>query len=106
MHSFAASAFVVGHTKCDYVLRNKSIQLYGQALGLLSQELQPSQLAKHQNLFINLIVAGYPLSTYEVSPVRLRRWIRLLSDHSHNLSADMDSTAMCRVDLYTSHHPR
>jgi hypothetical protein len=67
----SASAFILGHVKCDFALRNRGIELYGQAIQLLNRSLQPSQLAKRRNLFFDLILSGYALALYEVSPARM-----------------------------------
>jgi hypothetical protein len=63
----SASAFILGHVKRDSVLRNRGIELYGQAIQILNRSLQPSQLAKRRNLFFDLILTGYALALYEVS---------------------------------------
>jgi hypothetical protein len=68
----SASAFILGHVRRDHALRSRGIELYGRAAQLLNRSLQPSQLAKRQNLFFDLILSGYALALYEVSPVKMR----------------------------------
>ena len=63
----SVSAFQVGHAKRNGVLRNRGVELYSEAIRIMSRALKPSQLARRGFVTLDLEMAGYALALYEVS---------------------------------------
>jgi len=63
----SVSAVQVGHAKRDSALQNRGVELYIEAIRIMSRTLAPSRLAKGDFVAFALEMAGYALAVYEVS---------------------------------------
>ena len=63
----SVSAFQVGHARRDSALQNRGVELYIEAIRIMSRELAPSRVAKGASVAFDLEMAGYALAVYEVS---------------------------------------